>query len=39
MADFNYSMKNNEFMNDFTDKILSGDGKFRNDPYGDLLLI
>ncbi|KKY39490.1 putative transcription factor tau subunit sfc1 [Diaporthe ampelina] len=25
MADFNYSMKNNEFMNDFSDKILSGD--------------
>ncbi|KAK2602429.1 hypothetical protein N8I77_008961 [Diaporthe amygdali] len=30
MADFNYSMKNNDFMNDFTDKILSGDvSKFR----------
>lgn len=27
MADFNYSMKNNDFMNDFTDKILSGDGQ------------
>lgn len=26
MADFNYSMKNNGFMNDFTDKILSGEG-------------
>ncbi|ROW02778.1 hypothetical protein VSDG_01884 [Cytospora chrysosperma] len=30
MADFNYSMKNNAFMNDFTDKLLSGDvSKFR----------
>lgn len=27
MADFNYSMKNNDFMNEFTDKILSGEGK------------
>lgn len=26
MADFNYSMKNNDFMNDFSDKILSGEG-------------
>jgi general transcription factor 3C polypeptide 5 (transcription factor C subunit 1) len=26
MADFNYSMKNNAFMNDFTDKLLSGEG-------------
>lgn len=38
MADFNCSMKNNEFMNDFTGKILSADGPFPNDPYGDLLL-
>ncbi|KAG8159029.1 hypothetical protein KVR01_011472 [Diaporthe batatas] len=30
MADFNYSMKNNDFMNEFSDKILSGDvSKFR----------
>lgn len=28
MADFNYSMKNNEFMNNFTSTILSGDGMF-----------
>lgn len=39
MADFNYSMKNNDFMNDFKDKILSGDGKNQNDSYSDLLLI
>lgn len=26
MADFNYSMKNNGFMNDFTEKVLSGEG-------------
>lgn len=39
MADFNYSMKNNDFMSDFKDKILSGDGKNQNDSYSDLLLI
>lgn len=39
MADFNYSMKNNEFMDDFKDKILSGDGKDHKDPCVDLLLI
>lgn len=38
MADFNYSMKSNDFMNDFKDKILSGDGKTHNDSYSDLLL-
>lgn len=38
MADFNYSMKNNEFMDNFTDKILSGDGKNLNHPHGDSLL-
>lgn len=27
MVDFNYSMKNSNFMNKFTDTILSGDGK------------
>lgn len=26
MVDFNYSMKNNSFMNGFTEKIVSGDG-------------
>lgn len=39
MADFNYSMKNNDFMDDFKDKILSGDGKNHNDSYSDPLLI
>lgn len=39
MADFNYSMKNNDFMTDFKDKILSGDGKNHKDPCSDLLLI
>lgn len=39
MADFNYSMKNNEFMNDFSDKILSGDGKHHIEPQSELLLI
>lgn len=38
MADFNYSMKNNDFMNDFKDKILSGDGENHSEPSSDLLL-
>jgi general transcription factor 3C polypeptide 5 (transcription factor C subunit 1) len=39
MADFNYSMRNNRFMNDFKDKILSADGQLPDDPFDDLLLI
>lgn len=39
MADFNYSMKNNDFMNEFSDKILSGDGKSPNSPCGGFFLI
>lgn len=39
MADFNYSMKNNDFMNEFTDKILSGDGKSHEYPCGKILLM
>lgn len=30
MADFNYSMKNNEFMNNFTETFMSKDGEYSN---------
>lgn len=39
MADFNYSMNNNDFMNNFKDKILSGDGKNHGEPYSVFSLI
>lgn len=32
MLDFNVSMKNNDFMNNFTDTFLSGDGTFLDTP-------